>query len=143
MWKLYLRNGIVYVPTVAQTEAGFYLDIEPVRSIPAMDSEALQNVLKESMSVGNPICPTPLRATFPKPVILDHAKLKSWPAFEKGAQCWTIVKKEENYKIAAGRKRSDRGWEDDPNRTEFLRNVTISAVVERIAALIKTALGDG
>jgi hypothetical protein len=140
LWKLYLRNGIAYVPTVAKTDAGFYLDVEPVRSVSASDSIALQNAIKQSIDLGNLIRPTPTRAAFPKPVVLAHAKVGSWSQFEKGAEYWGILEKDGNYQIKPGRKRPDRGWEDDPNRIESLEGATVEVVAHRVAALVKNAL---
>src|SRR5256885_17252816 len=91
LWNLYLRNGTAYVPTVAQTEAGFFLDTDPVEVIPAVNTEALRNAVKQAIARGNPKVPTPTRAAFPKPVVLRYAKVKSWSAFEKGCSNWTIV----------------------------------------------------
>ena len=54
LWQLYLRKGTAYVPIVAQTEAGFYTDIEPVAVVPVTDSRALENAIKAAMSKGNP-----------------------------------------------------------------------------------------
>src|SRR5688572_21248607 len=81
LWQLYLRKGMAYVPTVAQTGAGFYTNIEPVAVVPVTDSGALENAIKIAMSKGNPIVPTPTRDAFPKPVVLEYAKVKSWSAF--------------------------------------------------------------
>jgi hypothetical protein len=63
LWNFYLRNGTAYVPTVAQTEAGFYLDVEPVEVVPATDFQALQQAIKRSLNRGNPKVPTPSRAS--------------------------------------------------------------------------------
>src|SRR5688500_13934138 len=34
MWHFYVRGGKAYVPVVAQTDAGFFLDIDPVAVVP-------------------------------------------------------------------------------------------------------------
>jgi hypothetical protein len=138
LWHLYLRKGTAYVPTVAQTEAGFYTDIEPV---PATDSGALKNALKVAIGKGNPIVPTPIRAAFPKPVVLEYAKLKSWSAFEKDALNWTIVEKAGSYEIQPGRKRPDgKGWEADPERVELLpAGTTHDEIARRVATLLAQA----
>lgn len=137
---LYLRNGMVYVPTVAQTEAGFYMDIEPVRVIPANDFKALQSAIVEAICKGNPVVPTPTRAAFPKPVLLNYAKVKSWSAFEKNALVWTIDEKAGNYQIKPGRRRTDRGWEDDPERLEPLPpGTTLDTAAQRLASLVQLA----
>ena len=68
LWHVYLRKGIVFVPTVARTQAGYYLDIEPVAAISATDAEAVRDVVKQAITRGNPLVPTPTRATFPSRV---------------------------------------------------------------------------
>jgi hypothetical protein len=141
LWQLYLRNGTVYVPTVAQTEAGYYMDIEPVEAVSATDTGALEHAIKEAMSKGNPIVPTPRRATFPKPVVLKHANVKSWSAFEKGTLNWTIVGKSGNYQIKPGRKRPDKGWEEDPAKIESLPpGTTLDEVARRVVALVQLSV---
>lgn len=141
LWHVYLRKGTAYVPTVAQTEAGFYSDIEPVDVIPVTDSAALENAIKVAMSKGNPIIPTPTRAAFPKPVVLQYAKVKTWSAFEKDARHWTILEKAGNYQIEPGRKRPDgKGWEADPDRVESLPpGTTHDEVARRVATLLAQA----
>jgi hypothetical protein len=141
LWQLYLRKGTAYVPTVAQTEAGFYTDIEPVAVIPVTDSRALEIAIKVVMNKGNPIVPTPTRAAFPKPIVLEYAKVKSWSAFEKDALNWTIVEEAGNYKIKPARKRADGiGWEADPDRVEALPpGTTHDDIARRIASLLAQA----
>src|SRR5262245_51128437 len=104
LWHLYLRRGTVYVPMVARTQAGFYMEIEPVRSIPASNREALQSAIKDAISSGNASSPTPTRASFPKPVLLNSTKTKSWSEFEKEALCWKILERGGTYQIKPGRK---------------------------------------
>lgn len=138
LWHLYLRNGTVYMPTVARTEAGYYLDIDPVEVVPAADSENLQSTIGKALSKGNPVAPTPTRATFPKPVVSKYAKVKSWSAFEKGTLVWSIVENSGNYQIEPHRKAPDKGWEDDPTRIEHLPpGTTLEEVAQRVAAMIR------
>ena len=138
LWQIYLRKDKVYVPTVAQTEAGFYTDIEPVIVVPAIDSKAFQGAVREIMAKGNPIVPTPTRASFPKPVILKYANVNSWSAFEKGALHWTVVEKLGNYQIKPSQRRQDRGWEEDPKRIEALpEGATLDEVARRVVALVQ------
>jgi hypothetical protein len=144
LWQLYLRKGTAYVPTVAQTEAGFYMDIEPVAVVPVTDSWALENAVKVAMGKGNPIVPTPTRAAFPKPVVLVYAKVNSWSAFEKDAMNWTIVEKAGGYEIKPGRKRPDgKGWEADSDRVESLPlGTTHDEIARRVATLLAQAVVD-
>jgi hypothetical protein len=141
VWHLYLRNGMVYVPTMAQAEAGPRLDIDPVEVVSVTDTEALQRAIKEVMSKGNPVIPAVTRDTFPKPVVLKYAKVKSWSAFEKGTLLWTIEEKSGIYQIAPGRKRPDRGWEDDPEKIESLPpGTTLDEVAKRVVALVQLSV---
>jgi hypothetical protein len=142
LWNLYLRNGTAYVPTVSQTEAGFFLDTDPVEAVPAVDTEALRDAIKRAIARGNPGVPTPSRAAFPKPVVLRYAKVKSWSAFEKGCSSWTIVEADGLYQIKRSRKRPDRGWEDDPAQIEALPpGASIDEIALRAASTMKSALG--
>ncbi|WP_271607201.1 hypothetical protein [Bradyrhizobium sp. CCBAU 11434] len=140
-WHIYLRDRTAFIPTVAQTDAGFYLDVDPVEVVSAIDTEVLQRAVKQAIGRGNPKIPTPTRATFPKPVVLKYAKVKSWPAFQRSCLYWTIEEKNGLYHVIQGRKRSDRGWEDDPTRIETLPpGAGIDEVAQRVASSVQTGL---
>jgi hypothetical protein len=51
---LYLRKGIVYVPTVGKMGKHFYRDIEPVAKIPFINTETLRQAVTASLKSGNP-----------------------------------------------------------------------------------------
>src|SRR5437899_4178781 len=115
LWHIYVRRGVAYVPTTAQTEAGFFLDVEPVAVVVADNSAVLQNAVADAIRRGNPTVATPVRTTFPKPVLLHYAKTRTWADFEKDTQFWSIAEKDGVYAVNHGRRRADgRGWEDDP-----------------------------
>jgi hypothetical protein len=75
-----LKNGIVYVPTNAKTEAGFYMHQEPVAVIPAANTDALRRAFLDVMERGNQVIPTPKPNAFPPPVLPKYAGAKSWSA---------------------------------------------------------------
>lgn len=138
LWHLYIHKGTAYVPTVARTEAGFYMDIDPVAAIPASAFEILRRAITETMGKGNPIVPTPTRAAFPEPVVLKYAKVKSWPAFGKTSECFEIYEKGNVYQIQHAQETSSGGWEDNPAKTEsFPSGVTLDQVAQRVIALIQ------
>jgi hypothetical protein len=115
--SLYIRSGVAYIPVDAKTEAGFHMNIEPVEVVPVSDSQAFARAIKQTIARGNPMIPTPTRATgFPKPVIPKYAKLKSWRAFEQDASYWTFEKREGAYEIEQWQKSPERGWDPDPER---------------------------
>ncbi|HET9697872.1 MAG TPA: hypothetical protein VFP40_13455, partial [Terriglobales bacterium] len=74
----YVRNDTVYLPVMARTHAGFYLDMEPVEIVSANDVQAFAMALRRAIERGNPVVHTPARNAFPKPVVLRYAKAKSW-----------------------------------------------------------------
>lgn len=137
-WHIYLRENTVYVPTVAKTDVGYYMDVDPVRTVSVSDSHALQAAIAEAMNKGNPIVPTPSRAAFPKPAVLRHVGLKSWATFEKDATLWTIREEDGGYRVVQGKRGADRGWEDDPDRIELLPfGATVETVARRVASLLQ------
>ena len=119
-WLLILRKGKAFVPTMAQTEAGFYIGIEPVEVIDATDRQGLEQALIRAVNRGNPVVPTPTRDKFPEDPLLKHAKVKSLSTFEKSAQSWKLSKREGAYLIAPYRPGKHGGSEEDVDRTEAI-----------------------
>jgi hypothetical protein len=56
-----LRDELVYLPRVAKTEAGFYMNCEPVSVISVANADRLYRVLEDVMKKGNAVVPTPKR----------------------------------------------------------------------------------
>ena len=84
---------------MAKTEAGIYSGIDPVTVVPVADANAFIAAIKQTMARGNPIIPTPKRDSWPEPVVLKYANVKSWSAFEKEALNWEILEKAGIYQI--------------------------------------------
>lgn len=135
-----LKNGIVYVPTVAKTETGFYMDREPVAVVPAANTEALRRALYDVVARGNAIIPTPKRNAYPPPVLPKYAGEKTWSAFMRGVSEWNISEKDGNYQIVQYREnpKRDGSWIEDPDRKiEFPAGTTIDDVIDRMIALVQ------
>jgi hypothetical protein len=86
-----LKNGIVYVPTVAKTQAGFYMQQEPVTVLPVANTDGLHRAFQEVLEKGNQIIPTPKRNAYPPPILPKYAGAKNWSDFIKGASEWSIT----------------------------------------------------
>jgi hypothetical protein len=137
-----LKNGIVYVPTVARTEAGFYMIREPVAVVPAANTEALRRALHDVMARGNAIIPTPKRNAYPPPVLPKYAGEKTWSAFMRGVSEWKINEKDGSYQIVQYREnpKGDGSWVEDPDRkVEFSPETTIDDVIDRLIAIVQDA----
>ena len=140
LWNVYFRKGTVLIPTVAKTEAGFYLDINPVDAVHVTDAQAIRSAITRAVSTGNPTIPTPTRAAFPKPVVLSYVNVKSWYAFEREAECWEIVIEKDVYQIKTMRKSSSKGWEDDPEILETIPAKNgVEVVAQRVCELLQSA----
>jgi hypothetical protein len=119
-WMLTIRKGQAFIPTMAQTEAGFYMGIDPVEVADVSDRKAVEDAMLRAIVRGNPTVPTPTRDTFPGDVLLKHAKVKSLSTFEKLAQTWKFSKREGAYLIAPYRPLKSGGSEEDPEKTEAI-----------------------
>jgi hypothetical protein len=134
LWHVYVRKGTAFVPDVARTEAGFFLDVEPVRVARLDDLGVLASALEEVMAAGNPRVPTPTRAAFPKPVIVRPAGVKNWNAFVDRGACFTISRTEGEIAIAETGRNDDGEWVDAPSLTQRLpASSSALAIAKRIA----------
>ena len=89
--RCYLYREKVVVPTVKQTEAGFYVDSLPVQVHAIKDRENLRAELIKAICLHNEIVPTPTHNQEAGSVILDKLGLAKWSSFEKSAVMYTIL----------------------------------------------------
>ena len=45
LFHAYLRNAIVYVPTVVKLQTGAYMDVDPVAVVPVANTDGLRHAL--------------------------------------------------------------------------------------------------
>jgi len=140
----YLREGKVYVPVQAKTEAGFYMDIEPVEVAAVPDTEGLRRALLATYARGNPGVPTPARNERSRPVVLRHAGVKSWARFAHNADVWQMDLRRGACRIIGQQRSADGGWVDDPDQViTFPPDAGIEAVVERLVTILQAVARDG
>jgi hypothetical protein len=134
-WLIFVFKDQVFVPTMARTEAGFYMGIEPVEVVDARDHTSVEQALMRVISRGNPSIPTPTRAAFPKNPLLKYAKLNSDSSFDRQTQSWKLSKHDGAYFIIPYRLRKDRGAEEDTERGEAMpADLPLEDVVRRLIA---------
>ena len=139
-WMIVLRKGKVFVPTMAQTEAGYYQAIEPVSIADESDSNSIHEAVMEAVERGNPRIPTPMRDDHKEYVLLKHAGVKSLSTFERLARTWKLSKRGQNFLIAPYRPGQFGGSVEDLGRQEsFPDSVPLSEVVRR---LVERALNE-
>jgi len=144
IYGCYLRNGMMFVPSSVRTEAGFYLNVDPVAVVSVVDGDALRSALLAVLARGNPTVPTPAPAELSKSVLAKHAGQKSWAAFARGARAWEIEESQGLYEIHGKQMHPEHGWVVDPKQTiAFPEGTEVSAVVDRLIAIVQQAARAG
>jgi hypothetical protein len=144
-WGLYLRQHVVFVPTTGVLDEGpIYREMEPVDVVPLSDTDGVRRALQSAIARGNPPAPRYSPGNFPPPVVLKHAGVKSWSAFERGTLPWTIEQTDGTYQIIGYRRHPKRGyWESDPQQKITLPpGSTAGDVMDRIIAILQEAARD-
>jgi len=94
------------------------------------------------MNRGNPKALMPSGSSFPEPVVLKYAKVKSWSEFEENCFNWAIDKEDGIYSIKRGLKVASRGWEYSRAETEVLPpGIGIEETARRVAYLLHENVG--
>jgi hypothetical protein len=138
LYNCYLRNSIVYVPTVGK-RGGVYNDIEPVAVVPAANTDGLRRAFLDAIGRKNADLP-PIKDKWPPPVLLKYAGVKSWPAFARGTLTWNIDETDGTYRIVGHSVHPDGYWVRDPNQTvHFLPGTMVADVVDRMIAILQDA----
>jgi len=135
--SVYLRLGVVFIPTTARTKAGYYLEVEPVTTVPLLETDQVVAALIAALGRENPVVETPTRDNFPKWVVPPHAKVKSRSAFYRLADFWSIRFENGSFVISSPRK-DGRGWVGDPSRSERVTGGAES-VAQRMVQLLASA----
>jgi hypothetical protein len=139
-FHVYLKNGTVYVPTVAKMADGFYRDIEPVAVVAASNAEALRQALSGAITRGNPSAPALPRRQWPPPVVLKYAGAKNWSSFERDMSLWGLEEKGGAFTIIGKKKKDDGTVVDDPEQTvKFTSRTALDHVIDRMTALLQAA----
>jgi len=138
--ELYLRNGMVYLPTMGKMDEGFYRGVEPVSVAAASHTEGVRQALQATIARGNPVVPMLRRSEWRPPVLLKYAGLKSWSAFERGMSFWTIKDDGTYFRIAGQRKQPNGMWNDDPEQiVAFPPGSNVDQVIDRMIAILQDA----
>lgn len=137
-WMLVVRRGKAYAPTMARTEAGFYLASEPVFVADTSASWDVEVALLNAVRNGNPLIPTPDRDSVREYVVLKYSGTKSLSAFERLATKWRMSCTNGKLSIAPYRTGRYGGFEEDPDREEFLPDS--ASLEEGVRRLVERAL---
>jgi hypothetical protein len=140
LFHSYLKNAVVYLPTVVQLKTGAYVDVDPVAVMPVANTDGLRRGFLDTIARENAIVPPPSKDKWPPPVLLKYAGVKTWPAFVRDASVWSIEETDGSYQIVGYRTHSKGYWEQDPERKiEFPAGSTIDDVIDRMIAILQNA----
>jgi hypothetical protein len=138
-FQVYLRNDLVYLPTLGKMGPGFYRGVEPVAVISVKDTEGIRSGLDAIIARGNPDVPVPKRRDWPPPVLLKYAGL-TWSAFEAGMSFWGMEQKRGVWRIIGKRKRPDGTMGDDSAQTiTFSPETAVDEVIDKMIAILQDA----
>jgi hypothetical protein len=130
------KTGEVIVPTVAQTEAGLWLDIEPVEIASWRDPASVTEAVRKSASRSGRMIPTPSRLNFPKPVVLVHSSAKNLNDFERKFDQISLVRSPDGSISIERYKKAPEGTGrvvDIARSTRHPPNVSIDQLVSELA----------
>lgn len=137
---VYLRQGIVYMPTVARTEAGFYMNVEPVAEVSVSNTDGIRSAFHELIARGTAVIPTPKRNEYPPSLLPKYAGVKTDRAFMHGTAHWAIDKKDGDCQIIGYRVHKDGYWvQDDAQKIVLRAGTTTENVVEQMIAILRDA----
>jgi hypothetical protein len=137
---LYLRKGIVFVPTSGKVHRGLHRDIEPVAVVAVSNTGAIHQALLGTINKGNPPASYYRPGDAPQPVVLKYAGVRTWAAFVRNALSWSVKEQDGTYQIVGYRTRRDGHWEEDlEQRTTFPRRSSLDEVIDRMIAILQEA----
>jgi hypothetical protein len=91
LFHAYLKDGIVYVPTVVRLQiGGAYWDVEPVGVEPVANTEGLRQAFSDAIARENVFVPNPPKNNWPRPILLKYSGARTWSAFARNASLWSI-----------------------------------------------------
>lgn len=142
--SIYVRNGVVYMPTVIETNGALSREVEPVTIVAAAEREELRSAIQDHYARGNVVIARLPRSTGELlPSLAASAHVKSWSAFYRGAASWSLYVHEGLFKLQGWRPRKDRGLEPDRSRkTVFPQGTGFDVVCDHMIEILQAAAAN-
>jgi len=130
-----VRKGKAYTCAAAQTEAGFYVDSEPIFAVD-LDTDEVLAALEEVIALGHPSIPTPTAEEMRtrQGLVPSAAGVSSWRKLAQGGTSYSIQwRKDGTITLFMSRFDKKGRFEWDPARTRtFAGDTPLRTVVEAI-----------
>ncbi len=133
--RFYVRHEKLILPTVAETEAGFYVDVEPIDVFDIHEVESWRHEIYLRLVNGNPLVPTPERSDDPGSAILERLNITKWSTFETSAIMYTIHIGGRYISIYRTGKGPDGMWtQDNTDLRQFASRAPLGWIANAVAA---------
>ena len=140
LYKCYLKNGTVYIPTIVNQGRAVYMNVEPVTVVPIADAERLRRAMRDTIPKENKFVAPSIEDAQKPPVLLKYTGDKSWSAFKRGTSPWSIYEKNGNYQIEGYRTHRKGYWEEDPEQIiKFPPGTSVDDVIDRMIGILQDA----
>lgn len=90
LFRIYLYDEKVLLPTVAQTEQGLYVDTKPVQQFAVTDLERWKSALYLALNAEAKRVDSTGDNEEPGSILLEILQLQKWSVFEKRALMYTV-----------------------------------------------------
>lgn len=131
--RFYLHKDKLVIPTVCETEAGFFVDQSPITIVAAKNRDRLKPALLKVISSPNKLIPTPEATDTPGSIILERLVIDSWTEFEKDAVLYTVHKGARYTTLHVAGKGSDGMWTmADSVERKFDRRAPVESIAEAV-----------
>lgn len=132
---LYVTDRLGFIPTEALTNAGFYLQVEPVRQVNYWDLDELTAALQNALENGNPEITVPPGVQQHEFVMGRYLGVSGQDEFEKATIPVRIEEQDDHYTVRSWKKLASGKWEN-PKNLALNCVVAKSAGAKGIAAAI-------
>lgn len=112
---LYVTNRLGFIPTEALTNAGFYLQVEPVRQVNYWDLDELTAALQSALENGNPEITVPPGVQHHEFVMGRYLSVSGQEDFEKATIPIRIEENDDHYSVRSWKKLANGKWEGEKN----------------------------
>lgn len=136
---VYLRQGVVYVPTLGKIEGGPYRWVAPYSRCQFTEKATLRQLIEDRFRRGNPA----LEATsataniFPYRGTVPH--VTSWSAFYRESRSWYLREHAGIYRMQ-GTRPGKKSHEPDPDQlTIFAETTDVATVCDRLIETLEAA----
>jgi len=127
-----VQHEKIVLPTVAQTEAGFFVDVEPIQVFRVEEHNAWKNAIYKALVKGNSIIPTPDGSDEPGSAILEKLNISKWSTFETSSIMYTVHRGGGDILIYRTGKSADGMWSTETNQRHFASRAPLTAIVDAL-----------